>query len=93
MIPEAADDQNHMQTGDLPPGATRCGTCGTVGYRSDRYCPCCGSELPKACTECGAVIAHPIAFYCTACGSMLDPGGNGDREGAGRFPSVKKPEV
>ena len=77
MIPHSSDDHNAMQAENLPAGAVRCSSCGTVGYQTDRYCPCCGTPLVRSCGECGAAIVHPIAYYCTACGSMLEAGRTG----------------
>jgi predicted amidophosphoribosyltransferase len=61
-----------MHPESLPAGAIRCSACGTVGYQTDRYCPCCGTSLARSCGNCGAPVVHPIAYYCTWCGSLLD---------------------
>jgi hypothetical protein len=82
---DAPDADNRNATGEenLPAGAVKCISCGTLGYQTDRYCPCCGAEMPRSCAECGAAITHPIAFYCTACGSMLEaPRGVGEPPGS-----------
>jgi hypothetical protein len=74
MVSQASEEHNPMQTENLPAGAIRCTSCGTVGYQTDKYCACCGNQLERSCNECGAAIMHPIAYYCTACGATLEPG-------------------
>ncbi len=59
----------------LPHGAVRCGGCGTIGYRSDKYCACCGTPILPRCPRCGATVTHPIAYFCTECGATLDEEG------------------
>jgi hypothetical protein len=49
----------------------RCSRCGTIGYRGDSFCPCCGETLVQHCTACGASVLHPIARFCTRCGAAL----------------------
>lgn len=47
----------------------RCPACESVAYGSDRYCACCGTEMPRHCRTCGAAVLHRIANYCTRCGA------------------------
>lgn len=81
LSPDMTNRRDSVDGGDfsgeerLPHGAIRCGECGTIGYRSDRYCACCGTPLLPRCTRCGAAVVHPIAYYCTECGVGLDPTG------------------
>ncbi len=50
----------------------KCARCGAVGYPGDRFCTCCGEKFRKQCQQCGAVAEHPIAYYCTQCGTALE---------------------
>ena len=80
MSPHSIDEESAMHPDDLPAGAIRCSACGTVGYQTDRYCPCCGDPLLRSCGSCGALIVHPIAYYCTSCGSELEGARSGMAE-------------
>jgi uncharacterized OB-fold protein len=30
--------------------------------------------MTRTCSKCGSTIHHPIAYFCTECGAMLDEG-------------------
>lgn len=62
-------------------GIPICCYCGTAGYRGEQFCPRCGGQFQyhqtqqhsqQRCPACGAVVRHPIAFFCTECGSELN---------------------
>jgi hypothetical protein len=52
-------------------GLVRCSGCGAVTYPEDRFCACCGTAVECLCTTCGAVIPHPVAYFCSRCGARL----------------------
>jgi hypothetical protein len=62
------NDSKWPDVGDARHDPLRCMRCGTIAYRGDLFCPCCGAGIRPHCPACGAPVRHPIAHYCTACG-------------------------
>lgn len=60
-----------MRKGETTAGLRTCGACGTACYHEDQYCPNCGRGLSGFCQACGAAVEHPIARFCTSCGSKF----------------------
>lgn len=78
------DPQNDMNTAQVSIGfsgekpfvgpasiSVLCSHCGALGYSVDKYCACCGYKLTRFCNHCGEAILHPVANYCTQCGSSF----------------------
>ena len=54
-----------------------CKQCGTVGYKGETFCVCCGSSMNteitnRQCPHCFEEIAHSVANYCPHCGTGLN---------------------
>lgn len=49
----------------------RCPNCNAFGYDDDDFCACCGAAMGNRCAACGALVRHPVAFFCTRCGAEL----------------------
>ncbi len=62
---------DYRGSGNEAHGLRFCASCGSLGYRDDRYCACCGSQLVRCCPHCNAQVLHPVAHYCTQCGGSL----------------------
>ncbi|MBL7988266.1 MAG: zinc-ribbon domain-containing protein [Chlorobi bacterium] len=55
----------------VPQQTVQCLHCGAVGFMGERFCVCCGVQLPRKCRRCGAAIRHQIANYCPHCGTRV----------------------
>jgi hypothetical protein len=65
--------EQRLEPAGAPEGIAPCSACGALGYRFDRFCACCGIEMPRRCRTCGAGMLHKLANYCTQCGAPVSP--------------------
>lgn len=50
-----------------------CPTCGSFGYRHDRYCAACGDRYPVATDDRPQLPLHHDPLYCPCCGRRTVP--------------------
>ena len=63
--------ETRLDPPQVPEGIVPCASCGAMGYPYDRFCACCGIEMPRRCRTCGAGVLHKLANYCTQCGAPV----------------------
>ncbi len=71
LHPVSAEATKFVRTSTV---IVQCGHCSALGYQHDKFCASCGHELTRSCSLCGQPIQHPVANYCTQCGTPLSAG-------------------